>query len=69
MGAVPQYETLLLSSSVPFIPERTGKFWRGKDELLVGENDSSIFYEDFAVAMADKIEQLANVRQRFTVWY
>jgi putative NADH-flavin reductase len=59
-----------LSPSALFVPgERTGKFRLGKDDLLVGEQGSSISYEDFAVALADEIERPAHVRERFTVGY
>lgn len=59
-----------LSPSALFVPgERTGKFRLGKDQLLTTDKGSSISYEDFAIAMADEIENLKHVRQRFTVGY
>ena len=60
-----------LSPSALFEPgERTGKFRLGKDELLTAENgESSISYEDFAIALVDEIETPANHRERFTVGY
>jgi hypothetical protein len=59
-----------LSPSAMFIPgERTGRFRLGKDELLTGENGSSISFEDYAVAMVDEIENPRHIRQRFTVGY
>jgi hypothetical protein len=59
-----------LSPSALFVPgERTGEFRLGKDELLIGENGSSISYEDYAIAMVDEIEAPAHVGQRFTVGY
>lgn len=63
-------EWTFLSPSAMFVPgERTGKFRLGKDDLLVGEQGSSISYEDFAIALADEIERPAHVRARFTVGY
>jgi Putative NADH-flavin reductase len=59
-----------LSPSALFVPgERTGKFRLGKDQLLTTDKGSSISYEDFAIAMADEIENPKHVRQRFTVGY
>jgi len=60
-----------LSPSMMFVPgERTGRFRLGKDELLVAEDGkSSISFEDFAIAMADEIENPQHSRQRFTVGY
>ena len=50
--------------------ERTGTFRLGKDELLTADNgESSISYEDFAIALVDEIETPANHRERFTVGY
>jgi uncharacterized protein len=49
---------------------RTGKFRLGLDELIVNENgDSSISYEDFAVAMVDELENPQHTRKRFTLGY
>jgi len=60
-----------LSPSALFVAgERTGKFRLGTDQLLTGEGGKSwISFEDFAVALADEIEQPAHIRQRFTVGY
>jgi uncharacterized protein len=59
-----------LSPSALFVAgERTGKFRLGKDELLTSEKRSTISYEDYAIALADEIEQPKHVRQRFTVGY
>lgn len=59
-----------LSPSALFVPgERTGTFRRGGDQLLANEDGSSISFEDFAIAMADEIEQPRHLRQRFTVGY
>lgn len=70
LKTVDDLDWTFLSPSALFVPgERTGVFRLGKDELLVGENGSSISYEDFAVAMVDEIERPAHVRQRFTVGY
>lgn len=49
---------------------RTGVFRLGLDELIVAENgDSSISYEDYAVAMIDELENPKHSQIRFTVGY
>ncbi|WP_315768063.1 MULTISPECIES: NAD(P)-dependent oxidoreductase [unclassified Bradyrhizobium] len=60
-----------LSPSAMFVPgERTGKFRLGTDQLLTASDGKSwISFEDYAVALADEIEQPAHLRQRFTVGY
>lgn len=60
-----------LSPSALFVPgERTGKFRLGTDQLLTGSDGKSwISFEDYAVALADEIEQPTHLRQRFTVGY
>lgn len=62
---------VFLSPSMMFGPgERTGKFRLGKDELLTAENgESSISYEDYAIALVDEIERPQHHRERFTVGY
>jgi uncharacterized protein len=53
-----------------FVPsERTGKFRLGRDQLLTNDNGSSISFQDYAIALADEIENPAHSRQRFTVGY
>lgn len=50
--------------------ERTGKFRRGGDQLLVDEQGRSrISAEDYAIALLDEVEEPTHVRQRFTVAY
>lgn len=50
--------------------ERTGKFRYGKDHLLLTpEGDSRISFEDFAIAVADELEQPKYIGQRVTVGY
>ena len=62
--------TFLSPSALLLAGERTGKFRLGTDQLLTGEGGKSwISFEDFAVALADEIEQPAHIRQRFTVGY
>jgi uncharacterized protein len=61
--------TFLSPSALFTAGERTGRFRLGLDDLLVGEHGSSISFEDYAVALADEIEQPRHVRQRFTVGY
>ena len=59
-----------ISPSAEFGPgKRTGEFRLGKDELLIGEEGSKISAEDFAVALADELEQNNHIQQRFTVGY
>ncbi|WP_267432401.1 NAD(P)-dependent oxidoreductase [Sphingomonas sp. GM_Shp_1] len=63
-------EWTFLSPSAMFVPgERTGQFRLGTDQLLSNENGSSISFEDYAIALADEIEQPRHIRQRFTVGY
>ncbi|MCE7030605.1 NAD(P)-dependent oxidoreductase [Jiella avicenniae] len=70
LRAEPELDWTFLSPSAAFVPgERTGRFRLGGDELLVGDEGSSISFEDFAVALADEIEAPAHRRQRFTVGY
>ena len=60
-----------LSPSVFFSPgERTGQFRLGKDQVLTGaDGQSKISMEDYAIALADEIENPQHRRQRFTVGY
>jgi len=47
--------------------ERTGKYRVGKDQLLVdAEGQSKISAEDFAIAIADEVENARHIRGRFT---
>ena len=67
---VDDVDWTFISPSAEFAPgKRTGEYRKGKDELLVGENGSKISTEDFAVALADELEQNNHVQQRFTVGY
>lgn len=60
-----------LSPSAEFMPgERTGKFRTGKDQLLSDAGGRSwISMEDYAIALADEIENPQHSRQRYTVGY
>ncbi|HYH20123.1 MAG TPA: NAD(P)-dependent oxidoreductase [Azospirillum sp.] len=60
-----------LSPSAHFMGgERTCTFRLGTDQILVdGAGNSSITYEDFAVALADELEAPRHSRKRFTVGY
>ena len=50
--------------------ERTGKFRLGTDQLLTASDGKSwITFADYAIALADEIERLSHLRQRFTVGY
>lgn len=47
--------------------ERTGKYRSGKDQLLVNDKgQSEISAEDFAIAIADEVENPRHLRERFT---
>jgi putative NADH-flavin reductase len=48
---------------------RTGTYRRGRRELLVRDDGRmpSISYDDYAIAIADELEQPSLVRDRFTV--
>jgi uncharacterized protein len=47
--------------------ERTGKYRAGKDQLLVNDKgQSEISAEDYAIAIADEVENPQHVRERFT---
>lgn len=61
--------TFLSPSALFTAGERTGKFRLGTDQLLTNENGSSISFEDYAIAVADEIEQPRHIRRRFTVGY
>jgi hypothetical protein len=60
-----------LSPSAFFEPgERTGAFRLGQDELLTAaDGKSRISMEDYAIALANELEQPQRRRQRFTVGY
>ncbi len=59
-----------LSPAAMFVPgERTGKFRRGKDQLLANDKGSSISFEDYAIAAVDELEKPEHIRERFTVGY
>lgn len=70
LRAETELDWTFLSPSALFTPgERTGKFRLGTDQLLVNEKGSGISFEDYAIALADELEQPAHSRQRFTVGY
>jgi hypothetical protein len=60
-----------LSPSAFFEPgQRTGTFRLGQDELLTAaDGKSRVSMEDFAIALAEELEQPQRRRQRFTVGY
>lgn len=59
-----------LSPSAAFVAgERTAKFRLGTDTLLTNDKGSSISFEDYAIALADEVENPRHVRARFTVGY
>ena len=71
LRAEPDLDWTFLSPSAEFTPgERTGRFRLGGDRLLRDSGGKShVSMEDFAIAMADEVEQDAHRRQRFTVGY
>lgn len=70
LKTVKDLDWAFISPSALFVPgRRTGKFRLGGDQLLVAGKDSSISFEDFAVAMADELEKPTHSRTRFTVGY
>ncbi len=60
-----------LSPSALLVPgQRTGQFRLGADELLTdGAGNSTISFEDLAVALVDELERPAHSRSRFTAGY
>jgi len=70
LRGVQDLDWTFLSPSAMFVPgERTGRFRLGTDQLLSNTQGSSISFEDYAIALADEIEQPRHIRQRFTVGY
>ncbi|KTW00881.1 3-beta hydroxysteroid dehydrogenase [Sphingomonas yabuuchiae] len=70
LRGVEDLEWTFLSPSAMFVPgERTGQFRLGTDTLLSNAQGSSISFEDYAIALADEIEQPRHIRERFTVGY
>jgi uncharacterized protein len=61
--------TFLSPSALFMAGERTGKFRLGTDQLLTGPQGSRISFEDYAIALADELENPTHSRQRFTVGY
>jgi putative NADH-flavin reductase len=62
--------TFLSPSAIISAGERTGKFRLGADQLLTdAKGNSTISYEDYAVALVDEVEKHAHSRRRFTVGY
>jgi uncharacterized protein len=50
--------------------ERTGKFRLGKTNLIADDKGNSrIYFEDYAVALADELEQPANERSQMSIGY
>jgi uncharacterized protein len=70
LKTIDDLDWTFLSPSALFVPgERTGNFRLGTDDLLTTNNGSSISFEDYAIAMANEIENPKHPRQRFTVGY
>lgn len=62
--------TFLSPAAVIDFGQRTGQFRIGGDQLLVDDKgNSTISFEDFAVALVDELEQHKHSRKRFTVAY
>ncbi|GGX99497.1 NAD(P)-dependent oxidoreductase [Streptomyces hiroshimensis] len=70
-AAGPGLDWAYLSPAALLEPgERTGRYRRGTDELIVdAEGNSAISMEDLAVALLDEAEQPVHHRARFTVAY
>lgn len=50
------------------VGERTGAYVKGKDHLLVNsKGESYVSYADYAIAIADELEQPQHIGERFTV--
>lgn len=64
---LPQWT--FLSPSAMFEPgERTGRYQKGEEQLLVNsKGESSISMEDYAIAVLDELENPQFVNKRFTV--
>lgn len=60
-----------LSPAVVFLPgERTGRFRTGGDQLMTApDGPTRLSMEDYAIAMADEIENPKHSRARFSVAY
>ena len=70
LRTVSDLDWTFLSPSALFVAgERTGTYRLGKDALLTNDKGSSISFEDYAIVMADEIENPKHIRQRFTVGY
>ncbi len=71
LRAEKELDWTFLSPSAQFVAgKRTGKFRLGGDRLLSDEKgNSTISFEDFAVALVDELETPAHSRRRFTVGY
>jgi uncharacterized protein len=65
----PDLEWTVIAPAALIAPgERTGHYRAGGDQLLVDANgESRISAEDYAVAVADEVEEPHHVRRRFTV--
>lgn len=71
LRGVDDLQWTFLSPAVMIGPgERTGKFRLGKDVAVKdAKGNSSISYDDFAVAMVDELELNRNLKSRFTLGY
>jgi len=62
--------TMLSPSAVFSAGKRTGVFRLGRDSLLTAaDGNSSISFEDFAIALLNEVEHPQHSRMRFTVGY
>jgi putative NADH-flavin reductase len=53
-----------------FVGERKGTYRKGIEDMVSDANgNSSISYDDYAIALVDEIEKPVHVRQRFTCGY
>ncbi|NTF53011.1 NAD(P)H-binding protein [Agrobacterium rhizogenes] len=68
----PELEWTFISPPRIFRPgERTGKFRYGKDHMLMTDDGmpTSISFEDFALGLANELENPRHARERFTIGY
>jgi putative NADH-flavin reductase len=71
MLAESDLDWTFLSPSRKFIDgARTGRFRLGLDDMLFdASGESSISFQDYAMALTDELEQPRHLRRRFTVGY
>ena len=62
--------TLISPAAVIELSERTGSYRTGGDQMLFDDNgETTILFEDSAVALVDDLEQRRHIGRRITVAY